>query len=98
MVVQQAMAAGLAVVASDVGGIPFQVQHDVNGLLFPAGDTSRLAALIARLEGEQRLSERLGRAARAHAEAHWRAAAVASATIDVYRNMRSTWKAKATVQ
>jgi len=98
MVVQQAMAAGLAVVASAVGGIPSQVQHEVNGLLFPAGDTGRLSDLLARLKDEKDLSERLGRAAKAHAEANWRATAVANATIDVYRDMLSTHKVKATAR
>ena len=37
MVVQQAMAAGLAVIASKVGGIPHQIQHDATGLLFEPG-------------------------------------------------------------
>ena len=77
MVVQQAMAAGLAVVASRVGGIPQQVEHDVNGLLFDAGDVEALASLLARLHDEPGLASRLAKAGRIRAERRYDAASVA---------------------
>ena len=46
MVVQQAMAAGLAVVASRVGGIPYQIRHEVSGLLFEAGNVAAASDAI----------------------------------------------------
>jgi glycosyltransferase involved in cell wall biosynthesis len=45
----EAMAAGLPVIASRVGGIPALVDHDVNGLLVPPGDAAALAAAISRV-------------------------------------------------
>jgi glycosyltransferase involved in cell wall biosynthesis len=43
MVVQQAMASGLPVVATTVGGIPDQIENEATGLLFEAGNVERLA-------------------------------------------------------
>lgn len=40
------MAMQKALVASNIGGIPEQVQHNSSGLLFPAGDASALARLL----------------------------------------------------
>ena len=85
MVVQQAMAAGLAVVASDVGGIPDQIRHEVSGLLFAPGDERALASLFARLARDAALSARLGDAAKREATGRYRASAVAEGTRTVYR-------------
>ena len=84
MVVQQAMAAGLAVVATNVGGIPQQVQHDTTGLLFGPGDVHALAANLRRLHDEPGLASRLGAAGRVVASERYRADEVAMATRAVY--------------
>ena len=65
MGVLEAMAAGCAVVASAVGGIPDVVEDGVNGLLVPAGDTQALARAIRRLVDDPAFARRLGAAARA---------------------------------
>ena len=61
----EAMAAGCAVVATSVGGIPDVVRDGENGLLVPAGDTRALQEAIARLIADPALAKRLGAAARA---------------------------------
>lgn len=55
----EGMAAGLVPVASRVGTIPDQLRHDVDALLFPAGDVGALAEALARLLTEPALHERL---------------------------------------
>jgi glycosyltransferase involved in cell wall biosynthesis len=51
----EAMAAGRAIVATSVGGVPDAVRHDENGLLVPPGDPEALAhALDALLSDEPR--------------------------------------------
>jgi glycosyltransferase involved in cell wall biosynthesis len=61
----EAMAAGTAVVASAVGGVPDVVDSGFNGLLAPAGDVDVLAASIGRLLAQPALAHEMGRAARA---------------------------------
>jgi glycosyltransferase involved in cell wall biosynthesis len=95
MVVQEAMAAGLAVIATNVGGIPEQLEHEVSGLLFEPGDVNQMTALIARLGNDQDLSRRLGAAAKAVAIKRYQASAVARATIAVYRTMLDTGRQRA---
>lgn len=59
--VVEAMAAGRAVVATDVGGVRDAVVDGGTGLLVPAGDDTRLADAIGQLHHEPALADRLGR-------------------------------------
>ena len=61
----EAMAAGLPVVASAVGGMLELIEHDRNGLLVPAGDEHALAAAIINVIGHESRADALGDAARA---------------------------------
>ncbi len=63
-VLAEAMAMGLAVIASDVSGIPELVKHEKNGLLAPPGDPEALAESIERLMTDSAFRERLGATAR----------------------------------
>jgi len=67
----EAMAAGLPVVASDVGGIPELIAHERTGLLVPPGDAAALAGALLRMMNETGLAGRLGQAARVAAETHY---------------------------
>lgn len=67
-VVLEAMAAGLPVVATRVGGIPQVIEHDVTGLLIPPGDESALAAALRDLLSHPEKARRMGRAARERVE------------------------------
>ncbi len=60
--VLEAQAAGRAVVASHIGGIPEQITHDHDGLLVPPNDPAALAAALRRLYAEPELAQRLGAA------------------------------------
>jgi glycosyltransferase involved in cell wall biosynthesis len=64
-VLLEAMAMGLPVVATDVGGTSAVVEHEVTGLLVPAGDTAAITKAVIRLVESPELAQRLGAAARA---------------------------------
>lgn len=53
--------AGLPTIASRVGGVPYLIDHGVNGLLFEAGDVDTLAGHMVALASDPKLRERLGR-------------------------------------
>lgn len=58
---REALAAGVPVVASKIGGVPEFVRHDHNGLLFTPGDAGDLARQLRRLVEEPDLLSRLRR-------------------------------------
>lgn len=66
----EAMARGLAVVATRAGGLPELVEHDRTGLLCEPGDAADLAAQLERLLAEPTLAARLGDEARAQVMEH----------------------------
>jgi L-malate glycosyltransferase len=63
----EAMASGLPVIVTDVGGNPELVRHEHEGLLFPRGDVNRCADAIRRVFRDPELAARLGTAGRARA-------------------------------
>jgi glycosyltransferase involved in cell wall biosynthesis len=63
-VVAEAMAAGLPVVASDVGGLPEMVVDGVTGLLVPPADEEALADACLELLTDRRKAEAMGLAGR----------------------------------
>ena len=69
--VLEAMAHGLPIVASKVGGIPELIEHNEHGLLVPPGDPAALAAAIRSLSDDPSLRRRLGNAARARASGEY---------------------------
>jgi glycosyltransferase involved in cell wall biosynthesis len=87
MVIQEAMASGLPVVASNICGIPYQVDDGNSGFLFPPGDIDALAHSLSTLLSDQSLRERFSAAGRRRAEREYRAEAIARKTLDVYREM-----------
>jgi glycosyltransferase involved in cell wall biosynthesis len=68
LILQEALAAGCAIVASRTGGIPDLTGEDA-ALLVPPGDVDALAAAIRRVLTDRALAERLAAAARERARA-----------------------------
>ena len=64
----EAMACGLCVVSTNVGGMPYLLEHDKDGLLVPPNDEGAMVKAVVRVLKEPGLAARLSRNARAKAE------------------------------
>ncbi len=84
IVLLEAMAAGLPVVATRVGGVPRFVTDGVEGFLVPYGDAGALAAVMSRLASDAELRARFAVAGRRRAEAY-RPARIAAELDALYR-------------
>jgi len=67
--VLEAMACGLCVVSTNVGGIPYLLKHDENALLVPPDDIGAMAAGVRRILSEPGLAARLSEQGRRKTEA-----------------------------
>jgi len=65
LVVLEAMARGLPIVATSVGGIADTVQSGVNGFIAPPGDAGAIADALEKLANDLALRARMGKASRA---------------------------------
>ena len=82
--IMDAMAAGVPVVASNVGGIPEIVQNELNGLLVPAKNPSALAAAIIRLIKNPEQGIKFATVARKTVETNFSVDAMVEGNIAVY--------------
>ncbi|MBN1559799.1 glycosyltransferase family 4 protein [candidate division KSB1 bacterium] len=66
--VLEAMACGLCIVSTNVGGIPYLLHHQEDSLLVPPDDPQAMADAIERLLRDDQLAEKLSRNARQQVE------------------------------
>jgi glycosyltransferase involved in cell wall biosynthesis len=85
MVLVEAMASGCPVVGSEVGGIPYVVRDEVDGLIVSPGDVHALATALVRLLEDPHLVARMGREGRRAAEERWDWRLQEKATLGVVR-------------
>jgi len=80
----EAMASGLPVIATEVGGNAELVSQGLTGELIPAADSQALARSLLRLVADPALASRMGRAGRAAAEARFSMQSMVSAYCGIY--------------
>jgi glycosyltransferase involved in cell wall biosynthesis len=86
-VILEAMAAGLPIAASDVGGIGEALVNGESGLLVPAGDNDALARALIGLLDDADSRARMGDAAKRRVERQFTRSAMIDGLIRVYREV-----------
>jgi glycosyltransferase involved in cell wall biosynthesis len=95
----EAMAAGLPVIGTEVGGTPELIQDQITGRLVPPRNVPALAAALAELIDDPELRQRYGANARKRAERRHSHAKMVDAYLDLYRELATEapqplgWKA-----
>lgn len=82
--IAEAMAAGLPIVATNAGGIPFMVQEDVNGYLENVGDVESIANRIMLLIEDKSKWKKFSTASKSEAE-RFRGSRIAERTLNIYK-------------
>jgi glycosyltransferase involved in cell wall biosynthesis len=83
----EAMAAGLPIVATRVGGVPDVVRDGVDGFLVPPGDVEALAERLAELAHDPELRRRLGESGRSYSLGRYRVERLVDDIDRLYRSL-----------
>jgi len=86
----EAMATGLAVAVTETGGNPEAVIDNDSGLLFPVGDSEKLAELLLLLRARKDLREALGQRALARVREHFSLQAMVRNYERIYEGVATT--------
>jgi glycosyltransferase involved in cell wall biosynthesis len=89
LVILEAMACGVPVVATAVDGVPEVIEHERTGLLVNSEDAHGMAAAILRLQQEEPLRKRLGTAGRARVVRDHSWSAVALKYVHTFESLRT---------
>ena len=87
VVILEAMAAGIPVVASDVGGIPDLVNHGKTGFMAPCDQLEKQVEMVGRVVGNRLLRDELAENSRREAMERFTSEAIASFHLEVYREL-----------
>jgi glycosyltransferase involved in cell wall biosynthesis len=87
MVIAEAMAVGIPVVATRVGAVGEMIDHGQNGLLYPPGNVGALTSSLQLLLADPGLRQRIGSRATAWAANTCAPERVGAATVAVYREL-----------
>lgn len=90
IVILEAWAAGLPVVASRIGGIPTFTEDGTDCLLAAPGDADALAVQLGRVLADRELAARLGAAGQAKARRDYDWTVISRRLLDLYRELAGT--------
>ena len=95
--VLEAMAVGLPVIATRVGGTPEAVLHEMNGLLVPPADSSAIAAAAISLLGDYEQRRRMGQQGRLLVLHHFHKTHLVKQVRDLYDQLIDSYRKRATL-
>lgn len=87
MVVLEAMAAGIPVAASRVGGVPDLITHEQDGLMFDPNHPAEMRSCLERLVREPETRSRFGAAGRSTALERFHPKVIAEEHLKIYREV-----------
>ena len=90
VILLQASAAGIPIVASAVGGIPEAVAHLENGLLIPPGNPSALAESMNQILADPALAHRMGEEGKRRVADLFSVSRMVEGNLEVYRTVLDT--------
>jgi glycosyltransferase involved in cell wall biosynthesis len=94
MVILEAMAVGLAVAASKVGGIPDLVEDNVNGVMFDPENADSIREAVSKLLTDAAFAQHLAAQGHKRARERHHPAAIARKHLDIYREFLTKSPAK----
>ena len=94
MVVLEAMAAGVPVAASRVGGIPDLIEHEVTGMLFNPSDAEGMSRAVEKLLGDEPFARAVAERARKMASERFHPRSIAQRHLEIYREIRDAGNAR----
>ncbi len=83
----EALASGLPVVASDVGGIHEQVYHEENGFIYSKGSIQQMADAVSLLINDEKLRRRMGEISRSIAAEKFSQQQMISSYVNIYMQL-----------
>ena len=87
MVLAEAMAVGIPVIATNVAGIPHLIKNEETGFLINVGDLNQLVEIIRTLIGNKEYARKIGQNAKKAACLRWHPKIIAQKTIEVYKEI-----------
>jgi glycosyltransferase involved in cell wall biosynthesis len=87
MVVLEAMAAGVPVVAAKVGGLPDLIEEGKNGFFFDPLDSRSMASAMEKILSKNSVADALAERAREEARKRFRPDVVAQRHVEIYRDV-----------
>ncbi len=87
LVLPEAMASGLPIVATAVGGVPRVVEEGATGFLVDYGDEEALRARLSALDGDRQLARRCGETGRERALGRYSSRRMVADYLELYRRV-----------
>ncbi|CAD5243337.1 glycosyltransferase family 4 protein [Thermococcus camini] len=84
MVISEALATGTPVVSSPAGGVPYMIDHGIDGFLVNPNNPQEVAEKIIRILEDRKLQKRMGTNGKKKAIKRWKAEIIAKKLIGLY--------------